>query len=122
MALKLPTVTQVGRQDESCYLYVWGPFTEADTCQSIAVPNLNDKSIHVSGTFGGASVALQGSNNNEASYTPLRSPDSVVIAVTAETIKAILENTAFVKPVATGGTGQSLTCSLLVHQTNPLRQ
>ena len=122
MAVIKPTIVQVGRRDESCFLVTWTPVTQADTCAPIELPDLPDKSVHVFGTFGGASVAVNGSNNSGASFAALRSPDSVTIAITTETIKAILENTQQVVPAATGGTAQSLSISMLCKQNNPLRQ
>lgn len=122
MAAIQPTLTDVGlKGDGSTILAVWTPVTESDTCVPISMPEHSDKSVHVSGTFGSASVAVQGSNNGGASFASLNDPTGTVIAITAEKIKAVLENTVQVKPVATGGSAQSLTISMLVHLTNPLR-
>lgn len=124
MAVIKPTQTTVGvGGDGSSVLFVWTPVTESDTCAAIAMPRHSDKSIHASGTFGGATVAVQGSNiaagttfaalNNAATGTP--------VALTVEGINTILENTVQIKPVMTGGSGQSLILSMLVHLANPLR-
>lgn len=123
MAVIKPTVTPVGRRDNSNFVYAWLAVTEADTCMAIEGADLSDKSIHVSGTFGGASVALFGSNNSFATTgKALRDPSSTVIAITAEDIKQVLETTQQIKPVATGGAGQSLNIYVQAKQTNPLRQ
>lgn len=122
MAAIKPTLTTVGRKDGSCYLVTWTPVTEADTCVPADFPDLADKSIHVAGTFGGASVALFGANNDFATAgAALRDPSSTVIAITAETVKQVLENPKQIKPVATGGTGQSLSIYILAKQSQPLR-
>lgn len=122
MAVIIPTETDVSpKSDGSAILVVWTPVTQADSCRAVEYPKHNDKSIYVSGTFGGASVALHGSNDR-TNFAALNTPASVAIAITAESVKAVLENTVQVKPVATGGAGQSITVSMLVHFSNPARQ
>ena len=122
MANITPTLTNVGPSgDGSTILAIWGPFTESDACLPISYPAMSDKSVHVYGTFGSASVAVQGSNNG-TSFAALNDPTGTVIAITTERIKAILENTMQIKPVATGGTGQSITVAILMRLANPLRQ
>lgn len=122
MAAIKPTLVTVGRKDGSCYLVTWTPVTEADTCVPMDFPDLADKSVHVAGTFGGSSTAIFGSNNDFATAgAALRGPDSVVLAMTAETVKQILENPKQIKPVITGGTGQSLSVYILCKQSQPLR-
>lgn len=125
MAAIVPTVRDVSpRGDGSTLLVVWTPVTSAgaDTCNPVSFPDHPDKSIHVSGTFGAGSVALNGSNNNGASFAPLNSPNSTVIAITTETIKAVLENTQQVQPVYSGATAGTISISMLFRMTNSLRQ
>lgn len=123
MAAIKPVITNAGKADGACFIVAWLAVTEADTCVPYQGGNLSDKAIHVSGTFGGASVAVFGSNNQFATAgAALRDPSSTVIAITAETIKTILENTDMFKPLITGGTAQSLNIYVLVNQNNPLRQ
>lgn len=125
MAVVAFTLTDVSEKgDGSALKIVWTPMLNGDTGAPVQFPKHNDKSIHVSGTFGtGGSVAVEGSNNNGASFVALRSPDSNTIAITSETIKAVLENTAQVRPHVTAGDGTtSLTVSMLFHFSNPARQ
>lgn len=121
MATIKPTITTLGRGDGSCVMLLWTPVTEADVCAAAEFPDLSDKSIHVYGTFGGSSTAIHGSNNGGSSFAALNDPSSTVIAITTEKIKQILENTQQIKPVITGGTGQTLSVAVLVKQNNPLR-
>ena len=113
----------VGRGDNSTIVVTWANIGNADTCHEVSFPEYADRSIHVSGTFNGASVVIQGSNNGAVSFATLNDPTETAITISTEAIRAVLENTAFIKPVITGGGGlQSLTVSLLFHLTNPLRQ
>lgn len=121
MATIKPTVTAVGVGNNAAQLVIWTPVTEADTCAAVSFPDLTDRSVHVYGTFGSASVAIQGSNNNGASFVALNDPGGSAIAITSEKIKAILENSQQIKPVATGGSAQSLSVAILFHLSQALR-
>lgn len=121
MATIKPTITDVG-QTGSGYVFqaVWANVTEADSCQAVQYPEYADKSIQVFGTFGGASVALHGSNDG-TNFAALNDASGTVIAITTAKIKAVLENTVQIKPVITGGASQVLTVAMLIHISNPLR-
>lgn len=121
MSVIAPTITTIGSGDGSIKRVVWTPVTEADSCAPVQLANFADKSIQALGTFGGATVALHGSNDGGVTYAALNTPASVAIGLTAAGIKAVLENTEYVKPVMTGGTNQSLTIALVARLANPLR-
>lgn len=122
MATINPVILDVSdKGDGSTKTVIWTPVTESDTCAAVSLPELTDKSIHVSGTFGSASVAVKGSNNGGASFASLNDPTGTVIAISGEAIKAVLENTLLVQPVASGGSGQTLKISMLFHMNNPFR-
>lgn len=124
MAVIKPTTKDVSQKgDGSCYLVTWTAVTSAssDTCAAVSFPQYPDRSIQVSGTFGGASVAVQGSNDG-TNFCSLFDPSSTVIAIVAATaMKAVLENAVFIRPLVTGGTGQTVTVSMLFRMGNPLR-
>lgn len=123
MASIVPSDKDVSeKQDGSIRQIIWTPLTEADVCIPVHYPKHSDKSIQVLGTFGGGTIALHGSNDGGTTYAPLNTPASVAIGIAAAGIKAVLENTEFIKPVATGGTGQSVTIAMLLHFSNPARQ
>jgi len=123
MATIAPAVSNlnVGGGDGSVCKVTWTPVTEADTCGPVDLTAFADKSIQVTGTFGGASVALQGSNDAGTNFLPLNDATGTVIAITTAKIKEVLEMTEQVKPVATGGTGQSLTVVILARRATPMR-
>lgn len=124
MAVIKPTLRDVSPNgDQSTIQVIWTPVTNADTCAPVEYPKSSDKSIAVSGVFGGATVALHGSNDDGTSFAALNSPNSVVIGLAAAGVKAVLENTQQVKPIATGGGGtQALIIAMLFHLSNPQRQ
>ena len=120
MAVIAPVITKVGKQDGSTLLVTWTPVTEADSCGAISLPEYSDKSVQVAGTFGGTSIAVQGSNDG-TNFASLNDPTQTVIAITAAKVQAVLENTVVIQPVRTGGSSTSVTISILFHLTNPLR-
>ncbi len=125
MATITPTVTDVSpKGDGSCLRVLWTPVTEADTCGAVSYPKHNDKSIQVEassgGGFGGCSVACKGSNDG-TNYEALRDPSSTTIAITSGKINAVLENTVWIQPVASGGTSQKIDICMLFHFSNPAR-
>lgn len=121
MAVIAPTIVDIGLTG-SGYVFqvIWAAVTENDSCRAVQYPEYADKSIQVSGTFGGASVALHGSNDG-TNFAALNDASGTVIAITTAKIKAVLENTFQIKPVITGGAAQSLNVSMLIHISNPLR-
>lgn len=121
MASIVPTITTIGSGNGSVKRVVWTPITEADSCVAAQLVDFADKSIQAFGTFGSATVALHGSNDGGVTYAALNTPVGTAIALTAAGIKAVLENTEYVKPVMTGGTSQSLTIALVARLANPLR-
>lgn len=121
MAVIKPVILDVSPQgDQSCISAVWSPVTEADTCNPIEYPKLSDKSVVVTGTFGSASIAIQGSNDR-TNFAALHDSGGTVIAITVAGAKQILENTLQIKPVTSGGTASSLTIGMMLHMSNPMR-
>lgn len=94
----------------------WTPVTEADTCASVTLSNYSDRSIQVTGTFGSASVACQGSNDG-TNFAALTDPGQTTIAITTAGIKQVTEASILTRPNASGGTGQSLTITMFFRQT-----
>lgn len=96
-------------------LYTWASVTETDTFEPLELTSKRFRSlcIQVGGTFGGATVVVNGSND-DTTYAGLDDQAGTAISVTAAAVKNIGDFPLYVKPVASGGTGQSLTVKLLV--------
>lgn len=100
---------------------VWSGLDGDDSGTAEKTAKYADKSVHIFGTFGGATVTLYGSNdkdaveadraagtlfqNKTAVWTVLVDPQGNSIAKTAASIEAILENPLYILPVVTGGDG-----------------
>lgn len=123
MANIFPTIRDVSFQgDASSLLVTWSNVNSdtADVCVPIKKPQYTRKSVHVYGTFGGGSVAINGSNNDGASYIGLKN-SGVAIAIATETIEEISQNSELVQPVYSGGTAGLVSISMLCVMPNPMR-
>jgi len=88
---------------------------------AIMMPEWSDKTFSVTGTWGGATCVLEGSNDG-VTYQTLRDPQGVVLSFTANGIKQVLESPLYVKPtLSVVGSGATLTAILLVRRPNPMR-
>lgn len=74
----------------------------------VLLGHYNDKSLHVYGVFGGATVTFEGSNEDPpttGNAVGLRTPSETLISFTAKDIRQVLENPLFVRPKVAGGDG-----------------
>lgn len=69
--------------------------------------SLSTASVQVSGTIGGATVALQGSNDG-VTYTTLKDTAGSPLSFAAAGYAEFSSGAAFIKPSISGGTGDSI--------------
>jgi hypothetical protein len=81
-----------------------------------AVPNatFTDRSVQVTGTFGGATVTMQGSNDGGATWSTLNDAAGTPLTFTAAGIKQVLEVSQFIRPSVSGGAAADLDVHLLM--------
>jgi hypothetical protein len=91
----------------------------ADTGVAIDRTDFADRSVQVEGTFGAATVTIQGSNDG-TNWETLRDPQGVALSFTSAGLKQILETTLYIRPVSSGGTGTALTVTLVGRKIHPL--
>lgn len=74
-----------------------------------------DRSVQVSGTFGGASVDIEGSNDG-SNWSTLNDPQGNALTFSGGSrIEAILELSRYIRPKVTGGDGTTaILVSMLV--------
>jgi hypothetical protein len=104
MAVIQPQYARIG---EHTLTATW-IFTEADTCVAVQsrASDYADRTVTIGGTFGGATVVIQGSND-DVEYFGLRDTTHTAISKTSFGGETLLETPAFIKPVSSGGTGQT---------------
>lgn len=122
MATIKPTETDISfKGDGSALTVSWTPVTSADSFQLVKYPEHTVRSIQVEGTFGSATVVLNGCNDN-ANFHGLNSVNGSAISLTSAGLKNIFENCPYLQPAASGGDGtQSLTVTLFLVRPTPPR-
>ena len=91
-----------------------------DTGIPFACPNYATKSIQVVGTFGGATLTIEGSNMIDTpAYAPQVDNLEEAIEFTSEGIKQIFSNTYWIRPRISSGAGATTNLSvyLVAHTT-----
>lgn len=122
MANITPTVVVGnGYQAPQGYITVqWTPMANGDVGLPPAINTAvyGDVAYQVAGTFGtGGSVAVEGSCDG-TNYAALRDPQGTTIAMTAASIKQVLENVLITRPHVTAGDGTTaLTVTAFYRRT-----
>lgn len=109
MAEIAATVATPRGANEGVLTVTWNTLTENDTCEEF-IPGGTEPvvaSMQVTGTFGGATVVLQGSNDGTNFYD-LDDIEGTAISVTAAGLVEFSTSALYIKPVASGGTSQDL--------------
>lgn len=94
-----------------CDLYTYDNLDTADTSPNVITPDGTSPivgAIQVTGTFGGASVALQGSNDGGTTWVGIADRAGTAIAITAAGGAEFSTSYVKIRPLATGGTGDDL--------------
>lgn len=86
----------------------WVALGTDDTGTGEILADYPDKTITVTGTWGGATLIVQGSNDG-VTYITMTDPQGNALSKTANFIETILENPLYIKVVTSGGTGTVLS-------------
>ena len=96
----------------------WPNMATGDTGQPVDWAGHADRSVQVKGTFGGASVAIEGSNDADppTNWNVLTDPQGTALNMAAASIEMITEDTCWVRPNITGGAGATITVQMLLRR------
>ena len=116
MTVKALTISTSQVAPHQAWIASWGPMANGDTGAPFEAPSSGDRSVQVTGTFGAAgSVSIEGSNDG-TNWATLRDPANGSLAITAASIRAVMELTRYIRPNVTAGDGTtSLTITLLAN-------
>ena len=94
-------------------IITWTPITEADVGRGALVMGASGAvgAMQVNGTFGSATITLQGSNDGTNFYA-LTDPAGNDVALGAAGIIDFSTAAAYIRPATAGGTGSSLTVTV----------
>lgn len=104
--------TETALQSVSSKVIKWTPLNQTDTDGQAYQPKWGrDLSVQVTGTFGGATVVLQGSNDG-STWATLTDHAGNAVSFTAAGLKSVAEATAYVRPLLSGGSGSTITVNM----------
>lgn len=108
MATINKTVTKLTSYPPTAYIILWETLTTTNDVGSTAeMVAYSDRSVQVVGTFDGASLQLQGSNDG-TNFKVLTDPQGNALTFTATGIEAISELTRYIRPyISVAGSGSA---------------
>ena len=104
MATRAPVTTYPFETSLDVAVTTWGGLLADDDGEPVRLAVYSDRSIQISGTFGGASVTIGGSNDG-VTFHALTGADGTALTLTAAALKQIVELPLFIKPRVFGGDG-----------------
>lgn len=112
MATINPTLAPAGNWQ----IFTWTGVTESDTFGAAAIFGTpKQATVQFDGTFGGATVVMQGSNTSAFTIaTALDDIEDTAISSTADAGWELRYPWPYMRPSASGGSSQSLTVTLAV--------
>jgi len=102
-------------QDTRVKIFLWETLTDSDTATPVVVAGYQDKSVQVFGTFGGATVTIEGSNVvSTPTYATLDDANDNNLAFTSAGIEEITAACYQIRPAVTGGTAEDIDVYLYI--------
>lgn len=93
----------------------WAAMGAGDSGEAFSYSAHGDRSVQITGTFGGTTVTIEGSNDG-TSWFVLTDPANAAISKTSAALVAITEATRYIRPKATGGAGVAVDVALFVRR------
>ena len=124
MATPSGTQTPIGAEDSSVYLVTWILTTADHTGASLQMTEWADRTVHAqSSAWGGATLAIEGSNDG-ANWLPLKSvADVTAIALTADGMALLLELPRYIRPrLTTVGAAATVNVMIAIRRPTPVRK
>lgn len=93
--------------------YRWTDYSTADTSSPARLQNMEGLagSVQVTGTFGGATIVLQVSNDG-TNFVTLKDSAGVAITFTSAGMAEFSTAALFIKPTSSGGTADNVTVTI----------
>jgi P pilus assembly chaperone PapD len=112
MATIIPTIVE---EQVRAAAFRWTDYSTADDATPVKVQNMQGLagSAQVTGTFGGATIALQVSNDG-TNYVTLKDGSGTAITFTAAGMAEFSTAALFIKPTSSGGTADNVTVTVVL--------
>lgn len=109
--------TRAATNSSAAFVATWTGLAQGDSGDALPFSQFADKSVQVAGTFGGASVTVEGSNDG-TNWATLTDPQGNDLVITSPKIEMITEATLLTRPCVVGGDGTTaLNVSMLCKET-----
>jgi hypothetical protein len=100
------------------FIVTWAGLAEGDVGAAIRFGGAADRTVQVIGTFGGATLRLEGTLEAQpTTWLPLNDAQGDPIEITAARLEAITELVRQVRPAVVDGAGTNLTVLMLLRVT-----
>lgn len=118
-----PTVSRdVGDRDGSVVTWTWTLTTANADGAVLEWPEWADRTFTATGTWGGATLSIQGSGDGTNWVTLNKVAGGTAATATADAAMAIIEVPRYVRPNLTvAGAGATVTVILTARRANPMR-
>lgn len=115
MATVSPVFSFVQAQAQNVPKVVWSGIVTGDTINALTVPGYNASLIcaQIGGTFGGATVTLEVSNDG-TNYVGAKDLTGTAVSATAAALVQVPSSALYIKPVVTGGSANSINVTLVL--------
>lgn len=122
MATAAYSATTPSLGDGSLNLYTWPLTTANPDGAPIQAPEWADRTWQATGTFGGATVAFQGSNDGTNWFSLTNAAGGAAVALVAAGGCSTVELPLYVRPNLTVvGAGATISVTLLARRATPMR-
>lgn len=116
--------TPIGSADSSALLVTWNLTTADHTGAALEMPEWADRTMQAYGTtWGGARLAIEGSNDG-TNWVSLKSvADVTAIALTADGMALLLELPRYIRPrLTTVGVAAVIAVTIAIRRPTPMRK
>ncbi|NDD53283.1 hypothetical protein EBZ39_05315 [bacterium] len=96
-------------------LITWEALGNADDGAGYPLPFAADITAQFIGTFGGATVKLQGSNDGVNWHPLTKRGGTADMSFTSAALHTANENPAYIRPITSGGTGTDIDVIVAIH-------
>ena len=111
----MPTVqhSRSSTGSSAAFIATWPALAQGDTGDALPFSQYTDRSVQVVGTFGGATLRVEGSNDG-TNWAVLTDPQGNDLLITSAKIEMITEATLYLRPNVSGGDGTTALAVILL--------
>ena len=115
--MAVPSFTRTADLPGRTVMHTWTLTTADHTGEAMETPGTSDRTVTATGTWGGATFIMEGSNDN-AVFLPLTDNGNTAISMTTNGIEVILQNPRYIRPrLSAVGAGATVVVQVFSRST-----